>query len=175
MIRVTVSVDADVLEELQRTVRRSGALAKRAFKRQVTRERTQLLRELRYTPPPPTYPLRWQSEKQRRAFFATNGFGKGIPYQRTGNLNKSWDLTIVESADEMTIAVENAATSTAVTALGVRSVAYARFVIGDDAQRMHLDTGWRQAAPVIANSRERLNDRLIETWFTLTDEKAGVP
>jgi hypothetical protein len=161
MIRVTVSVDDDVLEELQRTVRRSGALAKRAFKRQVTRERTRLLSELRYTPPKPTYPLRWQSPKQRAAFFATNGFGKGIPYQRTGKLNAGWDLTTVENANEMSVQVENA-------------TPYARFVVGDDAQRMHLDTGWRQAAPVIANSRERLNDRLIDTWFTLTDERAGV-
>ena len=31
-----------------------------------------------------TYPVKWDSEKQRRAFFATNGFGKGIPYKRTG-------------------------------------------------------------------------------------------
>jgi hypothetical protein len=30
------------------------------------------------------YPVTWDSEKQRRAFFATNGFGHGIPYKRTG-------------------------------------------------------------------------------------------
>lgn len=33
---------------------------------------------------PVSYPIKWDSEKQRRAFFATNGFGKGIPYKRTG-------------------------------------------------------------------------------------------
>ncbi len=161
MIRVTVSVDDDVLEELQRTVRRSGALAKRAFKRQVDRERVRVIRELQYTPPLPTYPLRWKSEKQRRAFFATNGFGNGIPYQRTGKLNAGWDVTSVETQNSMEIRVENL-------------WRYARFVVGDDAQPFHLDTGWRQAAPVIANSRERLNERLIDTWFTLTDERAGV-
>ena len=161
MIRVTVSVDDDVLEELQRTVRRSGALAKRAFKRQVTRERTRLLSELRYTPPKPTYPLRWQSPKQRAAFFATNGFGKGIPYQRTGKMNAGWDLETIENMNALALLIIN-------------SELYTRFVVGDDAQRMHMDTGWRQAAPVIANSRERLNDGLIDTWFTLTDERAGV-
>lgn len=31
------------------------------------------------------YPVTWDSEKQRRAFFATDGFGHGIPYNRTGD------------------------------------------------------------------------------------------
>lgn len=29
------------------------------------------------------YPVHWDSKKQRRAFFATDGFGAGIPTQRT--------------------------------------------------------------------------------------------
>lgn len=32
---------------------------------------------------PVTYPIQWDSDKQKRAFFATDGFGSGIPYQRT--------------------------------------------------------------------------------------------
>lgn len=32
---------------------------------------------------PVRYPIQWDTEKQRRAFFATNGFGQGIPYRRT--------------------------------------------------------------------------------------------
>lgn len=38
------------------------------------------------------YPVHWDSEKQRRAFFATKGFGKGIPYQRTGQYNAGWRI-----------------------------------------------------------------------------------
>ena len=34
--------------------------------------------------------VRWDSEKQRRAYFASNGFGGGIPYLRTGTYGKSW-------------------------------------------------------------------------------------
>ncbi len=33
---------------------------------------------------PVRYPIQWDSERQRRAFFATDGFGSGIPYRRTG-------------------------------------------------------------------------------------------
>jgi hypothetical protein len=39
---------------------------------------------------PIQYPVQWDSERQRRAFFATNGFGKGIPYQRTHQYRLSW-------------------------------------------------------------------------------------
>lgn len=51
------------------------------------------LDELRKPGASVTYPINWDSEKQRRAFFATNGFGKGIPYKRTGKLNRSWRIT----------------------------------------------------------------------------------
>jgi hypothetical protein len=33
---------------------------------------------------PVSYPIQWDSETQKRAYFATGGFGAGIPYQRTG-------------------------------------------------------------------------------------------
>lgn len=33
---------------------------------------------------PIEYPVQWDSELQKRAFFATGGFGSGIPYQRMG-------------------------------------------------------------------------------------------
>jgi len=36
------------------------------------------------------YPVKWDSEKQRRAFFATKGFGKGIPYKRDGGYEEAW-------------------------------------------------------------------------------------
>ena len=38
------------------------------------------------------YPVKWDSEKQRRAFFATNGFGRGIPARRTGAYNAAWGI-----------------------------------------------------------------------------------
>lgn len=39
-----------------------------------------------------TYPIQWDSQKQRKAFFATNGFGKGIPYQRTFGSASAWQV-----------------------------------------------------------------------------------
>lgn len=41
---------------------------------------------------PVTYPVQWDSERQRRAFFATNGFGKGIRYRRTNRYALGWKI-----------------------------------------------------------------------------------
>jgi len=41
-------------------------------------------------------PVKWDSAKQRRAFFATDGFGKGIPYVRTGGYQAAWKVVQTE-------------------------------------------------------------------------------
>ena len=45
------------------------------------------------------YPVTWDSERQRRAFFATNGFGNGIPYKRTGATKFSIDTSFKNEVD----------------------------------------------------------------------------
>jgi hypothetical protein len=40
----------------------------------------------------PTHPIKWDSERQRRAFFATNGFGGGIPHVRDGSYENSFKI-----------------------------------------------------------------------------------
>ena len=50
-------------------------------------------KELQKPGKPVTYPVKWDSERQRRAFFATNGFGRGIPYKRTGRYVRSFRVT----------------------------------------------------------------------------------
>lgn len=41
---------------------------------------------------PVRYPIDWDSQKQRRAFFATKGFGKGIPYRRSNRYRLGWNM-----------------------------------------------------------------------------------
>jgi len=50
------------------------------------------------------YPVKWDSEKQRRAFFATNGFGRGIPARRTGKYPAGWNIV---AAGEIGYRIEN--------------------------------------------------------------------
>jgi hypothetical protein len=42
------------------------------------------------------HPVNWDSVKQRIAFFASGGFGQGIPYRRRGKFEKSWKIKPVE-------------------------------------------------------------------------------
>jgi hypothetical protein len=44
---------------------------------------------------PITYPVQWDSAKQRRAFFATDGFGGGIPHVRKGFYVSQWQATTI--------------------------------------------------------------------------------
>jgi len=48
------------------------------------------------------YPVKWDSEKQRRAFFATNGFGRGIPTIRTDKYVKGWKILKLNDGYRMT-------------------------------------------------------------------------
>jgi hypothetical protein len=41
---------------------------------------------------PVRYPIDWDTPKQKRAYFATNGFGHGIPYKRSNRYRFGWDL-----------------------------------------------------------------------------------
>lgn len=49
-----------------------------------------IVEALKIYPPKSNAKFHWSSEKQRRAFFATKGFGRGIPYQRTQELRNGW-------------------------------------------------------------------------------------
>ena len=46
-------------------------------------------------------PNSWDSDKQRKAFFATNGFGKGIPTERTGNYINGWSVNSIPGGAEL--------------------------------------------------------------------------
>lgn len=55
-----------------------------------------------------TYPVNWDSEKQRIAFFASNGFGSGIPYSRKGAYQKGWNTVKIENGYRIQNSTEGA-------------------------------------------------------------------
>ena len=106
------------------------------------------------------YPIRWKTERQRRAFFATQGFGRGIPASRAQPpvVLEGWTLDIEGDGFDMEASLGN-------------DVPWARYVQGDDAQPFHLDTGYVQAAPVFVEYEEATVDALINTWYALVEFK----
>lgn len=161
MISVTVSVPTDVIEAINEQIGRTPALMSRAYTRATSRLKGRMLDELRAQPGPPHYPLRWKSDRQRRYVMWLLRSEGNLPYQRTGELAQGWEVNIASSDAGGAITVENA-------------VPYAQYVEGDAAQPFHLDTGWPQAAPIIARYAEEAEEVLIQTWFTVTDIYAGV-
>jgi hypothetical protein len=128
--------------------------------RRVTRFAKSELKAL--TPEPAKHPIRWTPakqqnrppntrfgyySKQKAAYFATNGFGRGIPSPRTGTLKESWEVrTRIESDASGEFTIENSAPA-------------ARYVIGKDQQRFHAITGW----PNITDATFRnIEDRIAE-------------
>jgi hypothetical protein len=162
MIRAEVRTDDDILLAIADAAQKSPVLMRTAFSRNVKRLAARYLKPLKKEPPKWRGKRRWKSEKQRRAYFATDGFGSGIPYTRTHELANAWRVEF-ESGDPYSGVVTFVNDSPA-----------ARFVQGDDAQPMHLDSGWPQLADSVSQARPELENVAIETWFSVSDPFAGV-
>lgn len=121
---------ADTIRYTARNVNRDFAVRKRVVDQQA-------LRFLRFRPATPHYPIIWQSERQRRAFFATKGFGKGIPTQRTGALQEAWAVNLTTDDTGGALTFDN-------------SAPYSIYVQGDIMQRMHIASGYHNVDDGVA-------------------------
>lgn len=95
----------------------------------------------------PSYPIHWDSEKQRRAFFATGGFGRGIPSKRTGELEGGWQVVRLGDSGYR---LENAS-------------AHAKYVTGDAYGQVHsgIHKGrWPIAREVVEQEASKLPDEV---------------
>lgn len=101
---------------------------------------------LRAQPGPVKYPIDWTSERQRRAYFATNGFGSGIPYKRTGGLSRSWVVSGERDGASYRVVVATDVPSAKYVVGSLRDV-----IVGRQRyqQRFHVNTGWFVAADVV--------------------------
>jgi hypothetical protein len=106
-------------------------------------------------PGPVTYPIQWTSERQRRAFFATDGFGHGIPYHRTGGVAAAWRLVVT------------ATLSQGVTVVARNDSPAAPFVYGAWKQVFHTNTGWPDARPILDQIAAETQPALMEDQIVL--------
>lgn len=119
---------------------------------------------LKYNPPRVTHdadnPYLWQSEKQRRAFFATDGFGGGIPHERTGETTNAWTLQVKDS--------------NWTSAKIVNDSPGAYWVQGEGQQRGHKADGWRRDVAIIASNAAGAMSKAIaavQAWLQLQSKK----
>lgn len=146
MIRFTVKANTQPLKDMQQFLGNARAETVDIGRAVLREVREELLDELSDEPPRRKYPqdypagkLEWTSERQRKAFWASDGFGSGIPTVRDHAMSKGWRVTGGATSKGFEMVVENV-------------VEESKFVYGTLAarvstakrpqQRFHAITGW---------------------------------
>lgn len=165
MFSARLIIDTDIIDAyagIARTAPRTVSIfVNKTVRRDVSRR---LLGNLREEPGPVVYPIKWKTARQRRAFFATNGFGRGIPARRTGALAGAWKVTADTDLEGGFIEVGN-------------DTPYFQFVYGPDQQPFHTNTGWMDLNDIdehIVDASEFAANMLIDGWFSINEPGKGV-
>jgi len=152
MYRADVAIDTEHLNTLQQVAEIVPEAIDRYARRELRPFASQFVdKRLRQEPPrrnyPTDYPLEWTSDRQRRAYFATDGFGAGIPYRRTHELVSRWQVRANYQNGLSSISIWNPSP-------------VARYVVGKDQQRFHRRTGWPYAPDELQVLSIELNERI---------------
>jgi len=89
-LETNATIVAMRLQDLESEIPKVGRL-------QMYRNMQRIQKRMRTPGRKPTYPINWVSKKQMRAFYATEGFGRGIPTKRTNEGVKSWQIIKLEN------------------------------------------------------------------------------
>ena len=154
--------DRSIFEQSSKHAVNFPNLMQRSLKRRESRLRQLVLKIVKVEPPSAKHPIRWKSDKQRRFVMAKLREEGNLPYQRNHDLRDAWDAKFHFDADGGAFLIENTSP-------------IATFVIGDDQQPFHNDTGWLYAPDVIDNQIVPLvlND-YDQTVTTIADPFAGI-
>lgn len=166
---IDITVDDDIAEVVIQDMKTIPRKFKALYRKRIDTLAQTTIRKLRVVPPKPRYPLRWKTEKQRRAFFASDGFGKGIPTKRTGALQKGWQYELISDFREGLFTIYNSATSRNYFTGAVTF--YEQFVSGENMQPFHRDTGYIPSQNILADTLVDAQEILIDTWFFVNDAK----
>lgn len=131
---------------------------------QTARELEPMLVPIFGAPGPVVYPIQWASDKQRKAFFASNNWGRGFPTKRSGKTERAWKVIYVVASEGGDITLLN-------------TEPHAKYVYGDEAgqhqQPFHRNTGWRSFVEARATLLAKAQG-LIKTKFAESLGSFGV-
>lgn len=144
------------MAQLQIDIQKMPAKLDNALKGREGQLANEALRQLTRVPGSPIYPIRWKSQRQKRAYFASKGFGKGIPSRRTYAVLRGWKVTYRRTGDVGMVSLIN-------------TEPHMRFVQGDDAQPFHLDTGWVQRRDVVDDFVRETSAQVANVWYGVCD------
>lgn len=167
MISFQANINYQLLDDIRELNRRLPEQTKRILKSGVSKyARQQVDKYLKNAAPRrPVYPIRWQSERQRRAYFSDGsaivnprpgqdsgrGFGRGIPTTRTGDMQR-WQVRANYRSRQRygEIVVTNPSDYVEY---------YAQYVVGEWQQQFHATSGWW-----ILDEQIALVQRAVYVW-----------
>lgn len=183
MFSAQVIVDTDVLEALREAAKNAprtvDVFVNKTVKRDIGRR---ILDEMGQMPGSPRHPILWMESRhpedigkppntrygyysrQKAAYFATRGFGRGIPYTRTGGLVRAWRVDYESGRDTGLLTAINDAPA-------------APFVYGPYQQPFHANTGWPGMGDldqIFLEISERATNMLIDGWYSIVEPGKGV-
>lgn len=162
VIRIKQTTDFTVLDNMVVLLDQFPELIGDEMQSVVNEFEPQMLEELRVDPGPVKRPIDWTRSqqpanrgpnmpdgtysKQKAAYFATDGFGGGIPSKRTGGVQKGWQGTVERGNNTFSYAVENTSRASrwVYGSLAQNVAAALRFQ-----QPFHRNTGWLPGTVVV--------------------------
>ena len=174
-IRLRFDANIDALDGVYAFLERFDEIVFEAGEATAAELTPDILAELQRQPPERTENspnIKWTSPLQQRAYFASDGFGAGIPYKRTGGLAAAWRVVVERTITGFRMVVENPnrAARFVYGSLAKNIVAASRFQ-----QQFHAITGWPLASLIVNEwidvaqdlFRVRLGDKIVALGVTL--------
>lgn len=98
---MTDKPEVDGVDETVQDFERFGHEVEDAVLDEINKVAEQIVDEMTEPAPAPIYPIQWDSDTQRKAFFATDGFGGGIPHVRTLQTESAWQAIPMDDGTEI--------------------------------------------------------------------------
>lgn len=166
MFGLRISVDTTPLQCLDRGLQNAPRTADKILGQAATDFDNTVFAQLTAIPPKHSFAygaFPWTTQRQKRAFFATDGFGRGIPTTRTGAIARGWQLRQYRRGGIRGISLRNIhpAARFLYGTLNIQSPAQAR----RPQQRFHKLIGWPTATDVVGTA-SRTAVAQIKSGFT---------
>lgn len=170
-MRIVYQIKSQPLDDTKKTLDNLDKIIRKSGDASLAKLKTKALDDLGFTPRkrqyPQDYPIEWTSEKQRKAYFASDGFGKGIPYQRTGKASKSWFVNGVYKDGGFNASIGSSWPKA--------KYVYGQLSIKDTStkpmQRFHKITGWQPAREKAILWLTKIQDAFIDDLFSNLEQE----
>ncbi|KKL23985.1 hypothetical protein LCGC14_2419880 [marine sediment metagenome] len=160
MFSFDFQVDHDILEAWHDAIFQSPQTTRVFIEVAVLGDVQRKVQAVDVYPGPVVYPIEWTSEAQRRFYFAVvaqrDNDGNIIPYERRGTFFD--DVTVELDPLSLNLMIAN-------------PNPVARYVIGDDQQKFHANTGWRNPSEQYLDILIEAQDEIINAWYFIIDHR----